>query len=132
VNPKLYGYAAALLGIALALGGAAWWGHRKGRVAQAADDAALIARKNAALLAASGSLANAAGALRSVSVQTRANAAAAAQAQASAQAASEDAAQAKKAFSAAQATWQRRYANARRQPDCRTVLEMHLCPAVSE
>lgn len=130
--PRLYRYGALLLGLALALGGAAGWGHHKGRAAQAADDAAVIAGKNTALRAASGSLANAATALRTVSAQARANAAAAAQAKARAADASANAATAKQALAAAQADWDRRYRQARQQPDCRAVLEMHLCPAVSE
>lgn len=130
--PRLYCYAALLLGLALALAGAAGWGHGKGRAAQAADDVALIARKNAALQAASGALANAATALRALSAQATANAAAAAQAKARAAAASGDAATAKQALTTAQADWERRYARARQQPDCRALLEMHLCPAVSE
>lgn len=132
MTARLYRYGALLLGLALALGGAAWWGHGKGRAAQAADDAALIGRKNAALVAASGSLDNAATALRTVSAQTRANAAAAAQAKNRAAAATATADKAKRDYAIAQADWARRYAHARQQPDCRAVLEMHLCPAVSE
>ena len=125
-------YLAASVALVLLVAGIAGWGYAKGKAAQRRADAVVIAHKDAALVAAAESLASAATALWEVSAQTRANAAVAAQAQARVATASATATQAKHDLSAAQARWEHGFAKARQQPDCRAVLEMHLCPAVSE
>jgi len=116
--------------LALLLGAYAW-AHHQGAQAQKTDDAAVIARKDQALQAASASLASAGDALRAASAATQAAAAAAAEVQRTADAAKAVADQAKLALTRADAAWQARFKAAQAAKGCETLQEQ-LCESVMD